>query len=218
MFQVNGVNGVYDNKVSDPSVRYGRNAVENHLQHLEKPVIEAMFRPYPAPILDYSPNEKAFDRNVEMLEDFIKGNDKYLATLPPLEYEYRYLPNFEIGKIDKKALLAAAYEEMNGVKELSVEDFSARYLINDEMTAEPLDVNKDGKIDIAEYGANMMATDLLSKDTTDVTKADGVINAKGMNAIVEMTKKINAKAASDLYANIYNTYELGSALDELDLD
>ena len=36
--------------------------------------------------------------------------------------------------------------------------------------------------------------------------------------IVEMTKKINAKAASDLYANIYNTYELGSALDELDLD
>ena len=86
------------------------------------------------------------------------------------------------------------------------------------MTAEPLDVNKDGKIDIAEYGANMLATDLLSKDTTDVTKVDGSINTKGMNAIIEYTKKANAKAAADLYSSVYNTYDLGSALNELDLD
>ena len=218
MFQVNGAKGVYDSKISDPSVRYGRNAVENHIQYMEKPILEAAFNPYPAPVLDFSPTEKALERNEEMLEDFIKGNDRYLASLPPLEYEYRYVPNFENGKIDKKALLAAAYEEMNCVKELSVDDFEARYLINDEMTAEPLDVNKDGKIDIAEYGANIMATDLLSKGTTDVTKVDGTINAKGMNAIIEYTKKANAQAASNLYSNIYNTYDLGSALDELDLD
>ena len=59
---------------------------------------------------------------------------------------------------------------------------------------------------------------MLGKDTTDVTKVDGSINTKGMNAIVEYTKKANAKAAADLYSNIYNTYDLGSALDELDLD
>lgn len=218
MFQVNGANGVYDSKVTDPSVRYGRNAVENHIQYMEKPVMEAMFKPYPAPVLDFSPTEKALDRNEEMLEDFINGNDKYLASLPPLEYEYRYVPKAESGIIDKKAVLGAAYEEMNGVKELSVEDFSARYLMNDEMTAEPLDVNKDGKIDIAEYGANIIATDLLSKDTTDVTKADGVINSKGMNAIVEYTKKANAQAASQLYLNIYNTYNLGNVLDELEIE
>ena len=33
-------------------------------------------------------------------------------------------------KIDKKALLAAAYEEMNGVKELSVDDFDySQYVV-----------------------------------------------------------------------------------------
>ena len=122
------------------------------------------------------------------------------------------------GKIDKKALLAAAYEEMNGVKEMSVEDFSETYLMNEDMTVEPLDVNKDGKIDIAEYGANMLAADLLSKGTTDVNKVDGSMNTKGMNAIVAYSKKANAQAASELYSNIYNTYELGSVLDELDLD
>ena len=27
MFQVNGANGIYDNKIADPSIRYGKNAV-----------------------------------------------------------------------------------------------------------------------------------------------------------------------------------------------
>ena len=218
MFQVNGANGIYDKKVADPSIKYGRNAVENHIQYMEKPIMDAFVNPNPAPILDFALDTEALDYNIEALEEFTENNDKYLASLPPLEYEYRYLPNFENGNIDKKALLAAAYEEMNGVKELSVDEFSARYLMNSEMTAEPLDVNKDGKIDIAEYGANMLAADLLSKGTTDVSKVDGTINTKGMNAIVEYTKKANAKAASDLYSNVYNTYDLGSALDELDLD
>ena len=75
-----------------------------------------------------------------------------------------------------------------------------------------MDINKDGKIDVAEYGANMLATDILSKGTTDPMKADGVINAKGMNAILEYSKKMNAQAATNLYKNIYNTYNLGSGL------
>jgi hypothetical protein len=39
-----------------------------------------------------------------------------------------------------------------------------------------------------------------------------------MNAILEYTKKANAQAASNLYSNIYKTYDLGSALNELDID
>ena len=58
----------------------------------------------------------------------------------------------------------------------------------------------------------MIATDVLSKGTTDPMKADGVINAKGMNAILEYSKKSNAAAAAKLYSNIYNTYNLGSPL------
>ena len=218
MFQVNGANGIYDNKINDESIKYGRNEVDNKIQNMEKPFMEGLTNMNPAPILDFGIDTDATDKNIEALEKFVNENDRYLAALPPLEYEYRYMPNFENGNFNKKALLAAAYEEMNGVKELAVKDFEARYLINDEMTAEPLDINKDGKIDIAEYSANMLATDLLSKGTTDLSKINGSMNSMGMNAILEYTKKANAQAATNLYSSIYNTYNLGSALNELNLD
>ena len=126
------------------------------------------------------------------------------------------MPINPVGKVDKKSVLAAAMEEM-AAKELSVEEFENRYLIDNEtMTAKPLDINKDGKIDISEYATNIIATDLLSKGTTDVSKVDGIINNKGMNAILEYSKKSNAEAAEKLYAEIYNRYELGSALNEIE--
>ena len=125
------------------------------------------------------------------------------------------MPNIVNGQIDKKALLGAAFEEMGGVKELPVKEFERRYIVDDSMTAEPLDINKDGKIDIAEYGANIMAADILSKGTTDPMKVDGTINAKGHNAILEYKKKSNAAAAAKLYSNIYNTHKLGNTLTQM---
>lgn len=196
-YQINGSSGKFDS--------YGKNAVENHLQHMEAPLINDKHNA--APILDFSPSEEAGENNIKALEKFANENDAYLASLPPLEYEYRYMPE---GIFDKAALLDAAAQEM-GADELSVEEFEDRYLIDDTMTAEPLDINKDGKIDKSEYAANIVATDLLSKDTTDPIKADGVITPKGMNAIIEYSKKINAAAAANLYASIHKTYNLGEA-------
>ena len=208
--QVNGSQGPYDKKVSDQSVRYGRNAVENNLSYMEAPLVNDV--PNPAPILNYSTDPNAIDKNIENIEKFVDKNDEYLNSLPPLQYEYRYIPNFVNRQIDKKALLGAAYEEMGGVKELPVKEFEQRYMIDDSMTAEPLDINKDGKIDISEYGANMIAADVLSKDTNDISKADGSINTKGMNAIIAYTKKSNAQAAANLYAKIYDTYGLNGSI------
>ncbi len=211
-FQVNGDSGRYDGKIADNSVRYGRNAVDNHFEHAFSPISDDHFET--APILDFSQSAEAKEKNIEAIEDFIEENDKYLNSLPPIEYEYRYLPNIKTGNIDKKALLAAAFEEMGGAEEISVKDFEKAYL-NEFQTAEPLDINKDGKIDVAEYGANMLAADILSKGTTDPMKANGVINAKGMNAILEYTKKSNAAAAAKLYSNIYHTHQLGNALNQI---
>ena len=92
------------------------------------------------------------------------------------------------GKFDKASLLAAAEQEMQA-KELSVEEFEYRYLIDDTMTAEPLDINKDGKIDNSEYAANIVAADILSKDSTDPAQADGIITPKGLNAVLEYSKE-----------------------------
>lgn len=194
-FQINGSQGKYDN--------YGKNAVENHLQYMEAPLIND--KQNTAPILDFKPTEEADKNNLALLENFADENDTYLASLPPLEYEYRYMPE---GSFDKNSLLAAAEKEM-GAKELSVEEFENRYLIDDTMTAEPLDINKDGKIDNSEYASNIIAADLLSKETTDPAKADGVITPKGLNAVLEYSQKSRAAAAANLYASIYKTYNLG---------
>ena len=93
-------------------------------------------------------------------------------------------------------------------KEYTVKEFENKYIADDTMTAEPLDINKDGKIDIAEYGANILAADVLSKGTTDPTKVDGTVNSRGFNAILAYTKKANAAAASKLYTSLYNNYGL----------
>ena len=44
---------------------------------------------------------------------------------------------------------------------------------------------------------------------TNSTKVDGIISSKGLNAVLEYTKKANAESATQLYANIYNTFRLG---------
>lgn len=209
--QINGQNGYYDDKEKDASIRYGRNAVTNNIKQTLKPF--ETFSTNTAPILDYSLTPEATDNNINALENFANQNDEYMNSLPPLEFEYRYMPEHANGQIDKKAVLGAAYEEM-GAKELTVEEFEESFLPNDNFTAEPLDLNKDGKIDIAEYGTNIIATDILSKDTTDVTKADGVINSNGLNKIMEYTQKINADNAVSLYKNVNNYYNLSDALDD----
>ena len=212
-FQVNGSNGKYDGKIADESVKYGRNAVDNHVKHMQAPIVNDNFAV--PPVFDFAPTSTSSDSNLKAMEDFVNANDTYLNSLPPLQYEYRCIPNFTKGNLDKKAVLAAAYEEMGGVKELPVEEFEDRYLIDDSQTAEPMDINKDGKIDVAEYAANIVATDVLSKGSTNPMDADGVINTKGMNAILEYSKKSNAAAASKLYSNIYNTHKLGSTLNQI---
>ena len=209
-YEVNGLKGRYDGKVADDSVRYGRNAVDNNIKAMQAPLLNENFAT--PPVFDFSPNTEAGEKNLKALEKYVSDNDDYLKSLPPLEYEYRYMP---AGKVDTKAVLGAAYEEMGGQKELSVKEFENRYLIDESQTAESLDINKDGKIDIAEYGANIMAADVLSKGTTDVTKVDGTINSQGLNAVMQYSLKANAAAATKLYSSIYNTYDLGSALKQI---
>lgn len=221
MFEVNngiakidGSKGKYDNKVTDPSVRYGRNAVENYYTYLEKPIVSDSFNT--APILDFGLSPEAADKNAEKLDKFLKENDEYLNALPPLEFEYRYMPT---SKVDTKALLGAAYEEMGKNKELSVEELDSRFAPDDTFTSEALDINKDGKVDIGEYSSSILAADMLSKsDTPNPANIDGTINNKGFNAVLAYTQKSKAAAAAALYSNIYNTYNLEDATKDFKAD
>ena len=167
--QINGSRGKYDGKVEDPSTRYGRNAVENYYTYAEHPIVaDTMNTP---PILSGS------DADADKLNNFLKENNEYLQALPPLEFEYRYMPQMPKGQIDKKALLGAAYEEMGKVNEMSVEEMDNRFTPDDSFTSRALDINKDGKIDNGEYATSILAADMLSKsDTPDTANIDGTIN------------------------------------------
>ena len=120
------------------------------------------------------------------------------------------MPDNGVGRVDKKALLGAAYEEL-GALEYTIKDFNSRFLIDDTFTSEPLDINKDGKIDVSEYSTNILAADMMSKPSPDITRVDGTINSKGFNAAIEYTKKANAAEAAKLYGELYRTYDLSSA-------
>ena len=218
MFEVNndavkidGTRGKYNN-MTNPSVAYGKNAVNNYYSYLEEPLLKD--KQIPAPILDFSTNPNAADKNIKKLEAFTKENDDYLKSLPPLEFEYRYMPNIHTkGEVDRGAVLAAAYEELGKRKEVNLQDVDKAFAINKDFSASPIDINKDGKIDAAEYGTTILAADMFSKsDTPDTSNIDGTINSKGLNKILEYTHKSNAEAATNLYSNLYNKYNLGDAL------
>lgn len=205
---INGSQGKYDGKVTDPSERYGRNAVDNYYTYAEHPIVtDNMNLP---PILDIGINPEADKNNEDKLNKFLKENDEYLKALPPLEFEYRYMPKMPKGQIDKKAVMGAAYEEMGKVNEMSVEEMDNRFAPDDSFTSRALDINKDGKIDNSEYASSILAADMLSKsDTPDTANIDGTINKQGFNAVLAYTQKSRAEAAAKLYSNIYNTYNLG---------
>ena len=208
--KIDGNKGKYDNKVTNPSVRYGRNAVENYFTYLEKPIVEDSMNP--APILDFGMSPNATDNNAAKLNKFLKENDEYLKALPPLEFEYRYMPQMQKGEIDKQAVLGAAYEELGQVKELSIKDLDNKFAPDETFTSAALDINKDGKVDVAEYSSSILAADMLSKSNTpDINNIDGTINRQGFNALLKYTQKSNAEAAAKLYSNIYNIYNLAEA-------
>ena len=82
-----------------------------------------------------------------------------------------------------------------------------------------MDLNNDGKVDVAEYGSSILAADMLSKsETPNPANVDGTINKKGFDAVLSYTQKSNIAAATKLYSNIYNTYNLGEAQKDFKAD
>lgn len=204
-YEINGSNGIYDGKVNDSSVRYGRNSVANHKALITSTINSGLEGE--APILDFMPTESAIDNNINKMEKFADHHDEIISNLPPVNYQYRYMTQPKNGEIDKKALFGAAYEEM-GSEKIPVSKFEKMFLPSNEYTAKPLDINNDGDIDISEYSASMLASDMLSKDNPEIANIDGSMNSKGMNAVMEYSKKSRADAAVKLYSQLYSAYKL----------
>ena len=176
--RIDGRQGIYDNKVQNSSVRYGRNALSNYKSYTED-----------------------------------LGN---VDNMPPLKFEYRYMPN---GKLDKLALMGNAYEELGKKTEVKTEELTATFqeFGGDRFSAEAIDINKDGYIDVAEYATTTLTEDALSSTkgfNVDPNKVDGIINNEGSNKTFALNLKSNAKIASEIYSKLYNEFGLDKAQEE----
>ena len=143
----------------------------------------------------------------QYIKDIAKSPD-----LPPLKFEYRYIPT---GKYSTQALMGNAYEELGKKTEVSVKELNEK-LQSPELTAEALDLNNDGKVDIAEYATSTMATDMLDTDQTkcDVKNLDGKITNKGEDATMHLYTKQNVQNAKALFTEIHNHFDLDKAMNE----
>lgn len=203
---IDGRHGKYDNKVTNPSVKYGRNAVDNFYSYFEKPLMND---------IKQLSEKHNFSNLEEKANNILNKNNGYLKSLPTFEFEYRYMPT---KSIDKLAVLGAAYEELQ-TKEISIEELNKKFAPSKEFTSEGLDLNNDGKVDIAEYGTSILAADMLSKSNIpEMKNIDGTINTKGLNNVLAYAHYSNKEAAKNLYTSIYNQANLGSSLNEFSPD
>ncbi len=193
---ITGKNGVYSNNIKAQDVRYGRNAANNYKSYIE---------------------------------DMGKGE-------APVQFAYQYIPSG--GKYSLQALMGNAYEELGQKTAVSVETLNHKFdktaqeikkinhqilsenpdaqIIDADFTAEALDLNNDGKVDIAEYATSTMAADMLDGDPNrcSISNLDGVITNKGEDASLPLYRKENAKNAKKLFTEIHQGFGLNKAMQE----
>lgn len=221
---INGSKGYYDNKIKNPSVRYGRNSVnnfKNYLKAFDYVIIEVS----DSDKLSGQPETDTFEASskgkkkssIEIIEQLIDKN------VPPSDYEHRYTPcATDYRFLDKNALLGAAYEEMNELTSIPVKDLTQMLQqMSDEtwgkseilMGADVLDLNNDGKIDLAEFSASILLEDALSKDDSrfDEHNVDGSVTDQGETAGTEYLEKDNYAMARIVFKKIYKLFNLGQA-------
>ena len=212
---INGSSGAYDGKITNPSVRYGRNAYNNY----ENNYIKAGMVPCDAQFPDlkglHTLSQDEFVKRTEELDDAIDKVDKWLGNLPPIDFEYRYMPEAPMGEVNAGALMGAAYEEMGKRTSIPVDEFTGmmQEAFGENASAEALDLNEDKKIDIAEYSASILLSDIFSTDENrpKVEKVRGIVTNKGQNAMLPYSQKINYEVANRAYRALYETYNLGEA-------
>lgn len=227
--------GKYDGKIKDNSVRYSRNSADNYKKYSSNYVQQPV--KLGCDEIDFSKKSKIgiinkisgffknlkFNRQMKKLERGIEKLNENEQKRTPLKFVLKYMPgNIENGNIDKQALMGYAYEEL-GTKEIKTKDLTAQlqegmesFDEGSKLTAEALDVNNDGKVDIAEYSTSILVSDALSEGTDKILKENmnGIVTEEGLNKSLKYGTIRNKEAAREVYSGIYNEFNLGEAKQE----
>lgn len=204
----NGDKGPYDNKISNPSVRYGRNSVANQFTY---------FR-----------SENKFDlsnMNEKNLKDdtFEKkmAKNESIANNNTPNFEYKYLPgSVDYQSLDKMALLGAAYEGMGQMTEVYLDETNNQLKsgFGNDISADAVDLNDDKKIDIAECAAALLLEDMVGKDPVQLDRKNitGVMTNQSELNLMRYLHNKNKEVTSKLLGEIYKMFGLADAKKEFE--
>ena len=202
---INGLNGKYDSSVQDYSVRYGRNAIANHLDYLKQ------YNQEPVEFEPYLEND-SFEEKMAKIDKFTQSIKESMDKMPPINFQLQYMPKSQKGYVDYNALMGASYEEMGQRYSISVDEMDKQlnppeqgYLI----PAKCLDINNDNKIDVSEYATTILLSDILSTDSEKYSadNVNGIITNKGENAM--LNKHLNGEISGSTYSYLYHYFNLG---------
>ncbi|MBQ8886324.1 MAG: hypothetical protein IJY61_01305 [Candidatus Gastranaerophilales bacterium] len=219
--QINGLTGIYDGTIKNSSVRYGRNAVNNHQNYLKTFDITSSKLPKIKSTKLLGLSDDKFSITTQKMNATLKTLDKALEQ--PLDYELRYQPETKKGTVDTMALMGAAYEQLGQKASISVRKATAILKksfaeFKKSVSANALDINKDRKIDLSEYASYMLASDMLSTEPTssDLKRANitGTITNQGENASYALFNKGIEEDARTIFKSIQSDFNLNEAQKE----
>ncbi len=170
---------------------------------------------------DATNDDVAYGRNaVVNFEKYV--DDIGNGTDVPLNFEYRYSPE---GEYSNQALLGNAYQELGGRLEISLEELNEKMgefnkELGTDYSGDALDLNGNGKVDIAEYATSNMAADMLDVDPEmlQISNLDGMITNVGESASHELHSKADVVACKNLFQQIYDNFGLAEALKSFKVD
>lgn len=160
----------------------------------------------------------AFDNFKSYAKDLKKPDDSV-----PLKYEYRYMPD---GQFNKFALLGNAYEELGRRTKVKTEKLNKKFnKLNkelekqglDKLSANALDINKDGYIDVSEYATSTLSQDIMSTSGGAgfaPNMANGVITNEGEEKALGMNDEKYEEEARQVFTKLHEDFELGKAQEE----
>ncbi len=191
------------------SIQSGRNAIKNFRLYTESMQLKEPKLPDVGKLSEMSEDE--FEKTMQDLDNEIKY---FNENTPPVDFALQYSEKTPSG-IDKMSLLGAAYEELGARTSVDTEELSEQLQeqFGSQVSADAIDLDENGEIDVAEFATTILAQDSLSTDDGDISpdKINGIITNDGQNLHLAYYAKQNYKVANETYKALYDHYNLDNA-------
>lgn len=213
---ITGNHGRYDGIVRNSKVRYARNAMANLREYASYRMPKVTF-PDLTNLSGLSDDK--FERKMSELSEALEKSQAVRKGMPPLDYTVKYLSG-KAGmnsEIDTVALLGAAFEDLGRKLSVGTEKMTKdlqKTFNSKNASADVLDLDKNGRIDIAEYATSILAADMLSKASLEKKDIDGKITKDGHMRLISFFNKRNNYLPERVFGHLYDFFALDLAKKE----